>query len=151
MEDINKMTAKQYLGQINALKKEISRRRRELKEARELAESVGGFDYSAEVVKSSKTGDALERKVLKVVELTEEIENNINGCLNIQKRITAEIEQVQNETLKELLFMRYVEGLRLETIADRLNYSYSRTKHMHGIALLEFDKLRRGGNDTKNM
>lgn len=143
------MTAKEYLGQIIALKRTISRKRRELAEAREIAESVGGFDYSQEIVNTSKTGDTLERKVIKIAELTDEINANISGCLNIQKRITEEIEQMQNETFKELLFMRYVEGLKLTTIADRLCYSYDRTKHLHGVALVEFDKLRKGNKWKK--
>lgn len=142
------MTAKEYLGQINALKNKARRKQRELDEVRELATCIGAIDYSKEVVNTTKTGDTIERKVIKIDEVERELKETIEACLNLQHTITREIDLIENETLKELLFMRYVEGMKLEQIATKMNYSFSRVRHLHGIALVEFDKLRKEfGND----
>ena len=123
------------------MKRRISRRQRELEELRELTTSAGGLDYSREVVDHTATGDAMENKVIKIAELEEEIKRDILNCGNIQRMIARELEQMQNETNKELLFMRYVEGYKLEEIAIKMNYSYIHIRHRHGTALEEFRQV----------
>lgn len=141
-KEVKKHT-KKYLGQINALKKKVRRKQRELDEVRELATCIGAIDYSKEVVNTTKTGDTIERKVIKIDEVERELNETIEACLVLQHTITREINLIENETLKELLFMRYVEGMKLEQIATKMNYSFSRVRHLHGIALLEFEKKRK--------
>ena len=55
-------------------------------------------------------------------------------------RIEEKIDQVK-EPHRTLLHKRYIEELNFEKIADEMNYSYVRVTHLHGEALLEYEKL----------
>lgn len=75
-----------------------------------------------------------------------------------EQRIEAETERIKlinsinqvSEPYRTILFMRYVEDLSLEAIAARLNYSYSIIAHLHGDALVKFER-RNMSNEEINV
>lgn len=138
------MKAKKYLRQLQSIHNSMERRRLELEEVRALSESIGSFDYSRDVVCTSKTGDTLERKVISIVDREFDYLNVITSYLDKKTQIINEIESIDDGTevcskYSELLYKKYVEFKPLELVAFEMGYSYERIKHLHGDALVCFE------------
>lgn len=134
------MEAKEYLKQLESLNVKINNKKKELDELRQLAQSTGGFDYSAERVQTSPTSDILEKKVLKYVYLEQEINTEIDQFIDLKHKIINEIHTLTNNTYIKVLFMRYVEFKKLKEIANELGWSYQYIRELHGCALQDFGK-----------
>lgn len=137
------MTTKKYLKQVIRLQKNIEYRKEQLEELKELSTSIGSFDYSRDVVDTTPTGDGMENKVIKVADLEAEIKEKIILYTIKKNQIISEIESLEQETLIDILMKVYVEDKSLEQVAVELAYSYDRVRHLHGIALAEFEKRRK--------
>lgn len=139
------MRAKKYLGQLKSIHNSMERRKTELEEIRELSTSIGSFDYSKDMVDTSKTSDALERKVLNIVDREFTYLDAISSYLDKKNQIIAEIESLddgsdEKKNYTELLYKRYVEFKTLEMIACEMAFNYGYIKHLHGEALVYFDE-----------
>lgn len=139
------MKAKEYLQQIEILQDKIEQKKQRAKEYRELALTIGGFDYSKERVQTSSLGGQIEDPVLRYIALEQEITEDVYMLQLKKDKITSEIHNLNNSDNIKLLFKRYVECKKLGQIADEMNFSYDRIKHMHGSALAEFEKVKEGG------
>lgn len=56
-----------------------------------------------------------------------------------QKEILDQIDKVE-QPYRLILEKVYILGKSLVTVTSEIGYSYEHMKHMHGIALLKFDK-----------
>lgn len=54
--------------------------------------------------------------------------------------IRDQIRNIEDGRFIRLLDLRYVEGLKLEDVAKKMNYSHDTIRHMHGDALTAFVK-----------
>lgn len=150
------MKAKKYLRQLESIHNSIERRKSELEEIRLLSESIGSFDYSRDVVNTFKTGDALERKVIRIADKEAEYINTIDKYLERKNQIIEEIESIDDGTdatikYSKLLYKRYVEFKPLEMVSCEMGFAYPYIKHLHGEALLYFENkiLNLTPNNTK--
>lgn len=143
------MTAKEYLNQIQVMRHKVEEKKRQLEELRELATAIGSFDYSKDKIVSSPTGDTLEKKVIKVADKQTEYVQEIVKYLSIKERIVEEINLVENETYRMLLIKRYAEGKRLEEISVEMCMTYEWVRHLHGMALQEFERIRKERTNDK--
>ncbi len=135
------MKAKEYLMQIEILSVKIEQKKQRAKEYRDLALCSGGFDYSKERVQTSNLGGQIEDRIIRYVSLESEITENIFMLQQIKDKITGEIHNLNNSDYIILLYKRYVECKTLGQIAKDMHYSYDRIKHMHGNALMDFEKI----------
>ena len=133
------MKAKDYLKQIEILDKCIDQKQIELDELHLLAESTGGIQYG-EKVQTSSRGDALERKVVKCVQLEQEIDEMIDRFVDLKHKIIDEIQELSEVKHIDVLFKRYVQYKSLEQIAVEMNYSYPYVRELHGYALADFER-----------
>lgn len=136
------MKAKEYLKQIEVLDIKINQKQIELDELHLLAESTGGIQYG-ERVQTSPRGDTLERKVVKCVQLEQEINEMIDNFVDLKHKIIGEIQGLSDPNHIEILFKKYVDYKKypnLEHIAVAMNYSYPYIKELHGYALAEFSR-----------
>ena len=69
-----------------------------------------------------------------LADLKEQMEKRIS----IRREITQKIEQMQDETEKMVLRLRYIHWLRWEQIADRMGYGWTQVHRIHGRALTNF-------------
>ena len=143
------MKAKDYLKRLKRLDTIIRQKQQEITELRLTASSTGGFDYSKERVQSSPSGGApFERPVLKIIELEQQINAEIDRFVDKKHKIINEIQSLNNSDYINLLYKRYVEYKSLEQICVEMNFSYDYIKHLHGYALKIFeDKIL---NSTPN-
>lgn len=134
------MNPKRYLMQLRLLDAKILNLQKELDDLRLVAQSTGGLNYD-EKVQTSHQSDAVEKRVIKCVDLENKINCEIDRFIDLKHKIIQEINSMDDVTHMKILYMRYVEYKRLEEISVELNYSYGRMKHMHGEALNKFQKI----------
>lgn len=136
------MTAKEYLQQLERLNLLINQKMKEQHDLEELSKCVRAIDYSKDRVSSSCSGDApFVNPVLKIVQLEQEINAEIDKYADMKHTIINQIHRLKNKQYVEILFKRYVEFKCLEEIAVEMGMSYDRVKHLHGYALQGFSKI----------
>lgn len=135
------MTAKQYLSQLRKLNLSIEQNRLELERLREDSRSIKATDYGSVAVSHSSGNEAsYAAAVERLIDLEAKVSVRIAMLAALRNKIILEISEMSNPRFSDLLYQRYVEGRSLEQIAVKMAYSYSRVKHMHGIALQAFQK-----------
>jgi len=80
---------------------------------------------------SDKTGEAAAR----IAAIDEQILQRIGELAKFRSDIECVIAGTGDDTLRRLLRLRYVKGLKWDAIAAIMNYSYRRVLSLHGIAL----------------
>jgi len=131
------MTAKQYLRQIKQMETAISVMESELLRIRSKVESPTGPKYTAARVQYS-TGDALENGVVKLAMLESKLSEQIDKYEETRQRIVGEILSLQKPAYVKILYSIYVEGLPIWKTGQRMHYSRSQIKRIHGAALKMF-------------
>lgn len=139
------LTAKQYLSQVAFLRGAIRRVEAQIDEIRERAMSAGGIRYDKINVQTSPSNDALARYVASLERAEEKARELVANYHETYLTIQEQIGAVRPELYRQILMMRYLDGLNLERIADRLGYSDVYVRKLHGRALQTFDRLFFGG------
>lgn len=117
----------------------------EIATLRSQAENVRGMNYDKIRVQSSPDMDPLATYLGRLTDAEEELSTELELYLSTYMKIFREIADVGMGIYADVLFLRYFDGLSLGEIADQLNYSYDRIRHIHGVALQEFEhKYLRG-------
>lgn len=133
------MKAKEYLQQLQRLDIMINQKIKELGDLRLMSQSAGGIDYSKERVQSSPSGDApFVKPVLRMIELEQEINAEIDRFVDEKHEIINQIQALQNPKHIDILYKHYVEFKRLEIVAVEMNFTYQYIVELHGTALKEF-------------
>lgn len=133
------MKAKEYLQQLQRLDTMINQKIKELGDLRLMLQSAGGIDYSKERVQSSPSGDApFVKPVLRMIELEQEINAEIDRFVDEKHEIINQIQALQNPKHIDILYKHYVEFKRLEIVAVEMNFTYQYIVELHGTALKEF-------------
>lgn len=140
------MKAKEYLQQLQRLDTVINQKIKEVHDLRLQAQSGGGggggggLDYSKERVQSSPSGDApFVKPICRIIDLEAEINAEIDRFVDEKHKIINQIQGLKNSDYISLLFKRYVEFKKFETIAVEMNFTYQYVLNMHGYALKEFE------------
>ena len=133
------MKAKEYLQQLQRLDTVINQKIKELGDLRLKSQSAGSIDYSKERVQSSPSGDApFVKPVLRMIELEQEINAEIDRFVDEKHEIINQIQALQNPKHIDILYKHYVEFKRLEIVAVEMNFTYQYIVELHGTALKEF-------------
>lgn len=85
----------------------------------------------------SSCGDLSEYAV-QLDGLLADLKEQMEKRISIRREITQKIEQMQDETEKMVLRLRYIHWLRWEQIADRMGYGWTQVHRIHGRALTNF-------------
>ena len=111
--------AAQYLQQITAHKADIHILEHEISELKCLSEY-------------SNSGN-----------ITEIINQYSHELETKQKQVNETIASVQSleKPLSQILYMRYIEGEQMQTIAEKLNYSRSSINRLHKKAITAFEQI----------
>lgn len=133
------MTAKEYLQQLKRADVIIEQKMKEQADLEELSKCVRTIDYGKDRVSSSGTGDApFVNPVLKIVMLEQEINAEIDKYVDLKRKITGEIQSLQDPQFIKVLFKRYVEYKGFDKIAVELECSERNVYTIHGQALKDF-------------
>lgn len=134
------MTAREYLSKLEKIEIKIKQKTEERQELMQRATSITtsfGFDK----VQTSPKHDKMEYSVVKAADLDKEIEEITFDFLVQKDRMINQIQELSEVKHIDLLFQKYVQHKKLETIAEEMNYSYQYVRKLHGKALKEFEKV----------
>ena len=116
------MTAKEYLSQAYRLDKRIDSKIEQLKSLNLLATKC--TSTLSDMPKSQSISNSrLEDTVVKIVDLQEEINRDIDSLVDLKRDIVRTIKSVQNPEYQIILELRYLCFKTWEEIAIQMNYS----------------------------
>lgn len=138
------MTAKEYLGQARFLDMRINSKIQQVASLNELATRC--TTTISDMPKNPNRGDSrMADSVIKIIDLQEEINSDINKLVELKREIMGVIKAVPNIEYQTLLEKRYLCFITWEQIAVDMNYSMQYTFRIHERALKEIDQLLQSG------
>lgn len=135
------MNAKEYLEQIESLTIRIEQMENRLECMRETAGGAAAIRYDKVNVQVSVQADAIERNVLKLIEMEEKIFTAKVRLESIRNHITEQIQALDDDRYVKILFKRYVEQKKFYVIHEEMNYDYDYVRVLHGEALGYFEMI----------
>ena len=80
-------------------------------------------------------------KIEKILKMYDNLLDNLLEQQKNQDKILERLQLIKNTTHRNILFMYYIDGMRLRDISLELDYDYNYIKKQKISALDEFDKL----------
>lgn len=87
-------------------------------------------------VMTSGSGDKMSEVVPVMIELDEKINTQITSIIEKQLKAEKVIQQIDNMKYRETLRWYYIQNLRWEEVAQRMNYDISYVQRVNGQALI---------------
>lgn len=134
------MTTKEYLSQLINLERLIEAKRLECERLDAMSKKVSSTLSDCKV-ESSHDNDKMAVIVIHVIELKKDISEHMKTYAELQKRISKEIDAIEDMRYRSLLIMRYITGLKFGEISEKMNYGPRWVLILHREALKEFDRL----------
>ena len=135
------MRAKEYLSQVRIIDERITCK---LADAALLQDMVTRITPILREDGASGCGGAPDRladAVAKIVDLTAEINRDIDRLVDKKREIAAKLEKVSDRRYYTVLSRRYLLFETFEKISCEMNYSWRRVCSLHGQALEAFQKV----------
>ena len=134
------MTAKEHLRQIYVLSQRIDRLqqlREQLRADLYSVKSPAG-SMTPDKVQTSMTGDKIERMIARVDKIEQDIVKEQTSLAVKRRKLLKEIEAVENNRYRQILFERYVLCKKWEDMAGDMGIELRWLYRLHGRALDEF-------------
>lgn len=131
---------KTYLQQIYRINNKIKRLQHRREDLRRDMFSLGSPSgkMDADKVQTSMSGDNMLKLISKVDLIERDIVRELLTLEDSKSRIIGQIEALDDERYKTVLFERYVLLNPWEVIADNMNYRLKWVYDLHGQALIAF-------------
>lgn len=135
------MTTKEFLQQYRDAEEAINGRLEEISRLRAMAMNV--TQTLSKAPAHGHESDKIATIVSKIVDMEREVDGGIDRLQDMKKAVCAAIMAVPDTGQRTVLRMRYVNCLRWEEIAVRLNYTYRHVTRLHGQALKTVEDVLR--------
>lgn len=132
------MTAKEELLQYKYARKKVDEALEEYEKYKIRAEKV--TTILSGMPRGTSNSNKVEDNAVKMADISREYEKRWFLAEKEKLRIEKNIDKVE-EPYRTILHKRYIEELNFGEIADEMGYSYVRITHLHGEALLRYEKL----------
>ena len=132
------MTAKEELSQYKYARERVDETLEEYQRYKERAEKMTAI--ISDMPRGGNSSNKVEDNAVIMADLSKQYEERWVQAEREKLSIELKIDQVK-EPYRKLLKKRYIQDLNFEKIADEMGYSYVRITHLHGEALLEYEKL----------
>jgi hypothetical protein len=133
------MTAKEYLSQLINLERLIETKRLECERLDAMSKKVTSVLSDCKV--DSSHSDRNEDVIIRVIELKKDISEQMKVYAELQAKISKEIDAIKDIRYRNLLIMRYMNGLKFREISEKMSYGTRWVLILHREALKEFDRL----------
>lgn len=133
------MTAKEYLSQLIHLERLIEAKRLECERLDAMSKKVTSVLSDCKVDNSDRVAN--EDIVIRVIELKKDISEQMKVYAELQAKISKEIDAIKDIRYRNLLIMRYMNGLKFREISEKMSYGTRWVLILHREALKEFDRL----------
>ena len=134
------MTVKQYLSQIKSHEDSVRRLQDLLYTIHCEMSMLKSPSYDSDRVQSSNSEDKMLSLIIRYSETETRLTDEINRLLTVREKIIHQIESLENDKHREVLYLLYVKHMRWDDIANAMHYSRRRVEQLHGTALLEFQE-----------
>lgn len=130
------MTAKEYLSQVYKLDHKIYLMKLEVEEYRRLASSIPGQDFTRERVQTTRNLEApFVKWIYKAIDKEDEIKRKMEELLKIKTEVLSVIDKIENDNLRVVLKLRYIDSLSWSEIAEKIYASDKTVRRWHNQAL----------------
>jgi len=127
--------AKEYLNRYRHLVQRRESLLREIDMIRVRATSTSIRIKDVNVLSSSKIHDQMAEDAALLVDSTAALDAIVQDIDVALREILEAIDAVDDEKLKNLLTLRYVEGLSWQQVQIKMAYEHTQTMTYHGVAL----------------
>lgn len=127
------MTAKEFLQQYRNADREINAKLDDIHHLRETAVKVTEV-LTPDKIQASRE-NRMEAIVAKIVDMEREVDEKIDQLQEIKKQVESAIVSVPEARCRDVLRLRYINGMTWEKIAVELNFTYQWVCILHGRAL----------------
>ncbi len=132
------MKAKDYLSQAYRLDQKINCKLDQVSNLRSLAMRATASIH-AERVSGKKQISSMENAIVKLIDLEQEINKDIDRLVDLKRNITKVIGKINKQEYQLLLELRYLNYKTWEEIAETMNYSWRNIHYIHSKALKDVD------------
>lgn len=133
------MNAKEYLSQTFIINKRINSKLQQVEALRRLALKVNSTFEEDKVTKTRKQSP-MEDAIVKIIDLENEINADIDELIDIKRKIAREISLLSDENYRMILELRYVALMKWEEISVATGYDLRWVYRIHRKAIKEFEK-----------
>ena len=134
------MGSKEFLNKIRYIDMMINCKLEQVAELRSML-LPGAIRYDKDKVQTSNNADSISDTVSKIMELEEKINADIDELVELKSVARDNIERMENDVEKVILYKRYFNNESCENIAVECGYSWRHIHRLHGEALKNFDKI----------
>ena len=134
------MSSKEFLNKIRYIDMMINCKLEQVAELRSML-LPGAIRYDKDKVQTSNNADSISDTVSKIMELEEKINTDIDELVELKSVARENIERMENDVEKVILYKRYFNNESFENIAVECGYSWRHIHRLHGEALKNFDKI----------
>ena len=121
-----------YLNQYRIMHIEIDQITKELQRWQDLATRISP-SYSD--MPHGGGSDKVQTAAVEVAELTDKLNQKLHQAIMVQENIKKLLESLDDIKLRQLMFYRYINGMRWEEIAVRMDFNYRWVLRLHRKAL----------------
>lgn len=125
--------AKHFLNQVYRIEERIDGLMKQMERYQDMATHI--TSKWGDGIHSGDVHSQVEQAVVKIVELEQEINDEIDQMIQVKHQVKKVVSQVDDPQQKMLLELRYFQYLRFPDIASRMNYSERQLLRLHGEAL----------------
>lgn len=131
------MTAKEELLQYKYAREKVDETLEEYQKYKDRAEKMTSI--ISDMPRGTSSSDKVADNAVKMADLSAEYEKRWLEAENKKLEIEKNIDLVE-EPYRIILYMKYVQGKKLEEIAYKLNANYTYICEQHGVALKKYDE-----------
>ena len=132
---------KDLIKYLNRAFKPTKIKQRLEREYKQKLKEIDSISVSCEEIKASSIASKVENKAIDLVSLKKDIDLHNVKIEELKMEISCVIDKLEDDTLKNLLRLRYLEFRKWEDIAYILNYTIRHTHRKHNKALKEIFKI----------
>ena len=134
------MKIKEYLMQAYRIDQRINSKLEQIAALHDLA-TKATVTYSDMPKSSNRSGSKIEDAIIKIIDLEDEINKDIDRLVDLKTDITHLIKKLDSHEYQILLEQRYLCFKSWEQISVDLGYSIQHTFRLHDTALQELSKV----------
>ena len=132
---------KERLRHYKDLKNEIIKMRARIDEIESSVTSLRSPSFEGLPSAPNKNKSPVESAVASLIDLKSEYLYRLNDMVKEQKTIEEAIASLPGSTERQLMLMRYIDGLTWEDICTALEYSWAHTHRIHALALRHISEV----------
>ena len=124
---------KQWLGRYTVISRRLWEKSEQIERLYSLETKI--TPTLSDMPKGGGSENKIEIITERIEDIRKQIAAELGQLLAVRNEIETAIQNVKDESFRELLELRYIGGFTWEQVAVRMNYTFRNITYMHGRAL----------------